>query len=142
MGSMIPHRITCIYFVVGGLCLLNAFEDPDISKNLPFTSKQIIDWIYFQQIGEAEEIINDDELCKSSNYIPFEECKIHGFRGGNFMSFKLLVNSSGDKFININDIPHLANTYSALWTLLMLGDDLKRVKENCIVNYNNLLKNN
>ena len=126
---MISHRMTWIYFVIGGLCLLKAFDDPDTAKKLSFTAAQIIDWIYLQQIGQAEATIENDELWKSENYIPFDECKHFGFRGGNFMKFTLLINSSGEKFININDIPHLANTYSALWTLLMLGDDLSRVQK-------------
>ena len=48
---MISHRMTCLYFVVGGLCLLRVFENEKEAKQLPFTRQQIIEWVYAQQVG-------------------------------------------------------------------------------------------
>jgi prenyltransferase beta subunit len=50
------------------------------------------------------------------------------------MSMQLLVDKDDEKYIHKYDIPHLANTYCALCILLMLGDDLSKVKAPQLLN--------
>lgn len=126
--------MTCLYFVVGGLNILKAFETESILTRLPFTKEEIIEWIYEQQIGSENNIVDiDDSNLDFELYLPYDAHKHFGFRGGPFLSFQLYRSSSQQLYIHINDIPELASTYSALSVLLMLGDDLSRVNKRQII---------
>lgn len=134
MEKMMGFRMTCLYFVVGGLNILKAFETESILTRLPFTKEEIIEWIYEQQIGSESNIVDiDDSNLDFELYLPYDAHKHFGFRGGPFLSFQLYRSSSQQLYIHINDIPELASTYSALSVLLMLGDDLSRVNKRQII---------
>ena len=105
-----------------------------LPNKLPYTREQIIEFIYEQQIGDKINAVKiSDEKLEDGLYIPFDEHKFFGFRGGSFMSFQLYKSSNDQFYIHKNDIPHLANTYAAICILLMLGDDLERVNKQRII---------
>ncbi|XP_056641801.1 geranylgeranyl transferase type-1 subunit beta [Diorhabda carinulata] len=68
--------------------------------------KSIIDWIYSLQVVNEEELVS-------------------GFQGST------TLNTAGNN--TIYKWAHIANTYSCLVTLLILGDDLKRVNKQAIL---------
>lgn len=53
MQSMISHRLTCAYFVIGSLSLLKVFESEEETKKLGFTIQDIISWVYRQINGDC-----------------------------------------------------------------------------------------
>ncbi|CAI2367019.1 unnamed protein product [Moneuplotes crassus] len=123
MQSMQSYRLTCAYFIIGSLSLLKVFDDQEQIDKLPFTKEQIIDWVYSFQI-EDENSENDSDQDESDSAL---DHNYHGFRGDDFYSIK--KDSKSQTHIHQGDFPHLANTYSAICVLKMLGDDLSRV--NC-----------
>ncbi|KAM7285872.1 geranylgeranyl transferase type-1 subunit beta [Ixodes scapularis] len=97
-------RMTIAYFAVSGLDLLNAFdeiEDPNT----------IIEWIYSLQVLPDSKGTN------------VHRC---GFRGSQANG---CCNGDGDSAGTSHefDSGHIAMTYTALLTLVILGDDLSRV---------------
>ncbi|CAG8465712.1 1375_t:CDS:2 [Cetraspora pellucida] len=110
------HRMTLAFYSLAGLDLLGVLETE-------YTQERInnwIDWIYAQQILPDE---NNPELNE----------RICGFRGSPFSG--LPYNPSGCRESRLPfDASNLAMTYTALASLLILGDDLSRVDKPSIVN--------
>ncbi|CAG8545295.1 942_t:CDS:2, partial [Funneliformis caledonium] len=110
------NRMTLAFFCLSGLDLLGILEE-EISKE---RRKTWIDWIYAQQIlpNEKNPEINE---------------KICGFRGSPFSGLPFDVNGSRESRLPF-DAANLAMTYTALTSLLILGDDLSRVNRFSIIN--------
>ena len=98
------QRLTVIYFSVIALDILNQLHRVD--KN------RIIDYIYHLQLNPK----NDEEI-QSGKF---------GFVGGTFAHFQ------GEYSESKYQQGHLAMIYTALCTLITLGDDLSRVNKEAI----------
>ncbi|KAL0091986.1 protein geranylgeranyltransferase type I beta subunit [Phycomyces blakesleeanus] len=104
------NRMTLGFFCLNALDLLGALDESVSEQN----KKDWIEWIYAQQLLPE----TDDEKDPNLDYC--------GFRGSS---------SSGRPFdptathtcYQPYDSAHIANTYTALLNLLILGDDLSRV---------------
>ncbi|CAH8523316.1 unnamed protein product [Schistosoma turkestanicum] len=103
MVSLDSSRIVILFFATGGLALLDALDNVDKSE--------IIEFIYSHQILSSD-------LHKTG-----------GFRGSNVIGC-----SSDPEKAKLNrskyDGSHVTMVYSALSTLLLLGDNLSRVDRN------------
>lgn len=69
-----------------------------------------------------------------------QECSNSGFKGGTFLGYSLDTNGNGAGGTPVPHVPqgfydqgHLAMTYTALCTLIALGDDLDRVERASII---------
>jgi geranylgeranyl transferase type-1 subunit beta len=94
---------------VQSLDILGFFDSPDNLKTYSISKEVIIEWIYSLQV------ISSPQAPPTSA----------GFKGGSFLGPDV-----DDEFYNQG---HLAMTYSALCTLITLGDDLKRVHRKEII---------
>lgn len=110
-SSTDTNRLTIGFFSLSGLDMLNSLSEIDKNKD------KFIDWIYSLQV-----LPNEDE----SN---INQC---GFRGSNAI---------GNAFDSVlackQNIPfdsgHIAMTYCALLSLIILGDDLSRINRKGIL---------
>ncbi|SAM08352.1 hypothetical protein [Absidia glauca] len=107
------NRMTLAFFCLGGLELLGAL-DSEISDH---NKKDWIEWIYAQQIVPSEDGQNDAHC---------------GFRGSPWSGRSFDSNKTSCEYQHY-DSSHIANTYTALLNLLLLGDDLSRVDAKAIV---------
>ena len=112
--------MTLLYFCLSGLDLLNRLDD-QVSQE---EKRHIIDWIYAQQVIPQHFHLekNDDEKNDTEKTQKVLWAN-GGFRGGTFL------NLGHD---HVHDFGHLAMSYVALATLVMLGDDLERVNREAI----------
>ncbi|GAM17726.1 hypothetical protein SAMD00019534_009010, partial [Acytostelium subglobosum LB1] len=109
--GMVNH-MSLVYFVVSGLDLLGRLDTVSIPK------QDIINWIYTHQV--QPNVNAPDEM-----YI---NC---GFRGANFLGQPF--NCSDCNFTPLAcDFSSLANTYTSLALLRILGDDMSRVNRDAI----------
>ena len=102
--SLDTNRLTVAYFCVSGLDLLGALDKVD--------APALIRWIYSQQLRRPEGAPADEWL--------------GGFRGA-FLFGAPFSGESGLPTTSAYDTGHIAMTYTALATLLILGDDLSGV---------------
>nr|XP_050044763.1 geranylgeranyl transferase type-1 subunit beta-like [Dermacentor andersoni] len=102
MSSLDEMRMTVAYFAVSGLDLLNALDTIG-------NKKHIVEWIYSLQVLPNKDRTNLDRC---------------GFKGSHATGFK--GNDLDDNASSLN-CGHIAMTYTALATLIILGDDLSRV---------------
>ncbi|XP_045216275.2 geranylgeranyl transferase type-1 subunit beta-like [Mercenaria mercenaria] len=110
-SSLDTSRMTIAFFAISGLDMLNALDTLEKDK------KNIIDWIYSLQV-----LPNIQE----SN---MNHC---GFRGCSSMGNPYDSKQAKDSGIPY-DGAHIAMTYTALATLLILGDDLSNVNREVIL---------
>ncbi|XP_014771199.1 geranylgeranyl transferase type-1 subunit beta [Octopus bimaculoides] len=103
-------RITMAFFTLSGLDLLNSLSSVEHKQ-------QIINWIYSHQV-----VPNEDD----SN---LNEC---GFRGSSSNGNPFYPEKGNDQNIPF-DSGHIAMTYCALLSLLVLGDDLSRINRKGII---------
>ncbi|KAJ8918095.1 hypothetical protein NQ315_011552 [Exocentrus adspersus] len=105
LSSMDTNRSVFMYFALAGLDLLNELD------SIPEKRKQsIIEWIYSLQVVNEEELVS-------------------GFQGST------VLNTEENKGQNSPyKWAHIANTYSCLLSLIILGDDLSRVDRRAILN--------
>jgi len=100
-SSLDTNRITLVHFAVQSLDLLGALEN---KKSLPFNNNKIIEWIY-------SLLAHDNSGFKGGSYLgPSTDCE--------------------EKKTCPYEHSHIAMTYTALCTLVALGDDLSRIKSN------------
>lgn len=111
--SLDTNRMTILFFAVSGLDLLGALDS--ISQE---EKRAIVDWIYSQQVLP-------DKDCPGSAF------DLGGFRGASFLGIPFDP-SKRRAGVN-NDCSHVAMTYTALATLLILGDDLSRVNREAVL---------
>ncbi|XP_037793002.1 geranylgeranyl transferase type-1 subunit beta-like [Penaeus monodon] len=104
-------RMTVLFFTLSGLDLLNALDEIDDAER-----KHIIDWIYSLQILPEDK----DQMSRA------------GFRGGSSLAS---CRSSNKYLSNISsfDCGHITMTYTALASLVILGDDLSRVNREAVL---------
>jgi len=108
MASLESSRVTLVFFAVSGLDVLGAL-DRVIG---PQHRHEIVEWVYSLQVPRSDRP---------------EEFR-HGFRGGTFFKTPEGEEKAGKgNGLEYADGGHLAMTYAALATLLILGDDLGRV---------------
>ncbi|KAI9290883.1 geranylgeranyl transferase type-1 subunit beta-like protein [Neoconidiobolus thromboides FSU 785] len=112
-SSTDTNRMTLIYFILSSLDVLNKLEN-NVDDN---RKKQIIDWVYEQQIIEVEGKEDSIKYC--------------GFRGSNYTGIELKEKQT--KLIPYNQA-NLAMTYTALTILIILKDDFARVDKKSIIN--------
>ncbi|XP_018576934.1 geranylgeranyl transferase type-1 subunit beta [Anoplophora glabripennis] len=105
ISSMETNRSVLMYFALSGLDLLNQLD------SLTEQRKQyIIDWIYSLQV------VNEKEL-------------VSGFQGST-----TLITKENQGKNSPYKWAHIANTYSCLNSLIILGDNLSRVNRKAILN--------
>lgn len=125
--------MTLAFFCLGALSLLDELENNVNEQN----KKEWIDWIYAQQLVPTESDDANKAVCgfRGSPWSgrPFDPCTVSFFRGGGSIVFCLTFeNQKTCEYIHY-DSSHIANTYTALLNLLMLGDDLSRVNKSAII---------
>ncbi|KAL3226323.1 hypothetical protein MRX96_004422 [Rhipicephalus microplus] len=108
MSSLDEMRMTVAYFAVSGLDLLNALDTIE-------NKEDIVQWIYSHQVLPNKDRSNLDRC---------------GFKGSHATGFK--GNDLDDCASSFN-CGHIAMTYTALATLIILGDDLSRVDRQAIM---------
>lgn len=96
------NRLTLAYFVVSGLDILNALDQVDANR--------IMNWVYHLQVLPSDE--DEDK---------------HGFFYGFQGSSSVHLSKHARVKFNNGGIGHLANTYSALSLLKIMGDDFTRI---------------
>lgn len=107
--------MTLAFFSLGALTLLNELDNNITPEN----KNDWIEWIYAQQLlptGEDPDM--NETVC--------------GFRGSSWSGRPFDSTSTTSEFCHY-DSSHIANTYTALCNLLILGDDLSRVNKSAIV---------
>eukprot|EP01016_Furgasonia_blochmanni_P040626 TRINITY_DN5199_c0_g1_i5.p1 TRINITY_DN5199_c0_g1~~TRINITY_DN5199_c0_g1_i5.p1 ORF type:complete len:396 (+),score=44.93 TRINITY_DN5199_c0_g1_i5:64-1251(+) len=114
LNSLETNKMMMLYFLVGTMEMLDAWTMCPVSK------KDIIEWIYAQQIYSD----TNEKIAVNA-----------GFRGGPYLGYQFCASpldsvASSD---NVHDQAHIVNTYSAIAALIMLGDDLKRVRKDQIL---------
>jgi len=107
------NRMTFLFFCISGLDLLGALDQ----VLTPEIKQKTIEWIYAQQIHPDPKIGN------------IGQC---GFRGAPFMGHKFEPNAT-ETIHEPYDASNLAMTYTALVSLIILGDDLSRVNRKAII---------
>ncbi|KAI8978895.1 terpenoid cyclases/protein prenyltransferase alpha-alpha toroid [Pilobolus umbonatus] len=114
--------MTLAFFCLGALSLLGELDDNVNEQN----KKDWIDWIYAQQVLPTGEVPDKNE--------PY--C---GFRGSSWSGRSYDPYAKTCEFQHY-DSGHIANTYTALLNLLILGDDLSRVNREAIMKTIRLLQ--
>ncbi|KAI8970242.1 terpenoid cyclases/protein prenyltransferase alpha-alpha toroid [Mycotypha africana] len=107
--------MTLAFFCLGALSLLGELDEQVTTEN----KKDWIDWIYAQQVLPTGQIPDPNEAY----------C---GFRGSSWSGRKFEPTATTCSFQHY-DSSHIANTYTALLNLLLLGDDLSRVNRQAII---------
>ncbi|KAL1509430.1 hypothetical protein ABEB36_004169 [Hypothenemus hampei] len=105
LSNMDSNRSVILFFCVAGLDVLGETE-----KILRHRKEQIINWIYKLQVVNTEELTS-------------------GFQGSTTLLTKKFKGAIGPY-----QWGHIANTYSCLLSLLILGDNLTRVNRKEIIN--------
>lgn len=112
------HRLVLAFFAISGL---------DLLKDLNNLKKQqkIIDWIYSLQVVDDKGNRSPDIVLLIYKYVIIE--LVSGFQGSTTLNTIENRNQTAPyKWC------HIAGTYTALCTLLILGDDLSRVNKEAI----------
>ncbi|KAL1453666.1 hypothetical protein WDU94_009986 [Cyamophila willieti] len=112
-SSFDSTRITLLFFAISGLDVLDCLN----TVIQPIRRQEIIDWIYRLQVLPNENSTNLDAC---------------GFQGSTSLNFNLEGCSCDDNLCSYR-MSNIALTYSALCTLLILGDDLLRVNRKAVL---------
>ncbi|KAI8350360.1 geranylgeranyltransferase type I beta-subunit-like protein [Choanephora cucurbitarum] len=116
------NRMTLAFFALGGLSLLGELDNNVSDEN----KRDWIEWIYAQQVLPTGQDPDPNEaMC--------------GFRGSSWSGRPFDPHTTTLEFQHY-DSSHIANTYTALLNLLLLGDDLSRVNRKAIVRTLSLLQ--
>ncbi|XP_071546819.1 geranylgeranyl transferase type-1 subunit beta isoform X2 [Panulirus ornatus] len=117
--QVLPHsavtfdtsRMTVLFFALSGLDLLDGLDEVDDTER-----RDIINWIYSLQILPGDD---KDQMANA------------GFRGGTSLAG---CRGTSDYTSNISfDCGHITMTYTALASLIILGDDLTRVNRKAVL---------
>jgi geranylgeranyl transferase type-1 subunit beta len=110
------NRMTLVHFCIQSLDILGFLDlEEGVQSQYGFQKKHICEWIYSLQT-----------IQKGSN-----SNNIGGFKGSNCLGGVLSNGSSTN--VGDYDQGHIAMTYTALCTLITLGDNLDRVDKNSIL---------
>ncbi|RCI03889.1 Geranylgeranyl transferase type-1 subunit beta [Rhizopus stolonifer] len=116
------NRMTLGFFCLGALSLLGELD----ANITPENKRDWIEWIYAQQVLPTGQDPDPNEaLC--------------GFRGSPWSGRSFEPHATTTSFQHY-DSSHIANTYTALLNLLILGDDLSRVNKQAIIKTLTLLQ--
>lgn len=105
--SLDSSKVLLAYFAVSGLDVLNKLD------KLPHSKDSLIDWIYKHQITQS---IDSSNAC--------------GFRGSTTLVTEKNKNVQNHHY----DCSHVTMTFSALNSLITLGDDLSKIDKKAIIN--------
>jgi len=112
-------RVTLLYFCLSALDVLGAL-DHFVEKDANAVSR-IVDWIYAMQL-------------QPNQHTRFEKC---GFRGSSYVGVPFDPHYESSKQSCIAefqfDESHIAMTYTAITSLVILGDDLSRLNKEAII---------
>lgn len=110
------NRMTLVHFCIQSLDILGFLDlEEDIQSHYGFNKRHICDWIYsLQTIQEGDD------------------SSIGGFNGSNYLGGIIKNGSSSMNLVDYNQ-GHIAMTYTALSTLITLGDNLDRVDKKSIL---------
>jgi geranylgeranyl transferase type-1 subunit beta len=135
------NRITLVHFAVQALDILGFFDDEEEEVNLKeynVNKNHIIEWIYSLQIIICHS--RKSTFSRNNIFKDEERGNVHhytrgGFQGGTFLNLLSNSNQCTDYDIKIMMYKqgHLATTYTALCTLITLGDDLTKVDKTSII---------
>lgn len=124
-ASLDTNRLTLAYFCVSGLDVIGELHRAD--------AERIIRWVYSLQVLEVEGTSAADaeptavaDVGASASGAPLSAGRRGGFRGGSYLGSR--ASADGAPSNSEYDGAHLAMTYTALAVLLILGDDLSRVR--------------
>lgn len=116
------NRMTLAFFCLGALGLLGELDNSISQQN----KDDWIDWIYAQQV-------------LPTGNTPDANAANCGFRGSSWSGRPFDPHAEYCEFQHY-DTSHIANTYTALANLLLLGDDLSRVNRKAITKTLSLLQ--
>ncbi|XP_078374202.1 geranylgeranyl transferase type-1 subunit beta-like isoform X1 [Oculina patagonica] len=108
-SSLDTSRVTVAFFALSGLDILNSLHLVENNK------EEIIEWIYSNQ-----------KLPDKTSNASMERC---GFRGSSTTACHRPLSQDACDY----DCSHIAMTYTALGSLLILGDDLSRVNRPAVI---------
>ncbi|KAG0042437.1 Geranylgeranyl transferase type-1 subunit beta [Gryganskiella cystojenkinii] len=124
--SMDTHRMMLGMFALSGLELLGVLEETVSEAD----RKAWIEWVYSQQRVPSDEDTGD-----------LKNEALYGFGGGPFSGLAFQKSNEMrtnrgcecDERSTVHDTAHVTMTYTALMTLVLLGDDLSRVAKEPIL---------
>ncbi|KAJ3298935.1 Geranylgeranyl transferase type-1 subunit beta [Rhizoclosmatium sp. JEL0117] len=127
--SLLPHylteydtsRMAMAFYAISGIDICGAVEKSISEKN----RKDWIEWVYAQQVVPSWDV-NSEEKPDGASWGAF------GFRGSPSSGRPFNPNQTTAEFWH-HDTSHMAMTYTALLTLVILGDDLSRVNREAII---------
>uniref|UniRef100_A0A914HSC0 Geranylgeranyl transferase type I subunit beta n=1 Tax=Globodera rostochiensis TaxID=31243 RepID=A0A914HSC0_GLORO len=111
---------TILFFMLSGLDLIGQLDTVIDERR----RKEVIDWIYALQLPQIDDCKNTKSLTNLS-LTDSSSRRCGGFRGS-------ILSSSAD--LCPYDSAHLAQTYTSLCILLILGDDLSRLDRRAVLN--------
>ena len=151
MNDVMMYDTNQVHFAVQSLDILGFFDDNDNDdesncRKYNVNKEEIINWIYsLQVVHEVDDHSNnnhDADVNTGTDTYRNNETKTRvrkrttvrgGFMGGSFLGPS--NNSNNNHNNNHNHYQyHIAMTYTALCTLITLGDDLSRVNYDAILN--------
>jgi geranylgeranyl transferase type-1 subunit beta len=109
------NRVTLVHFSIQALDILGVLDSDELCDVSHIDKHSIIEWIYSLQVTTSK----DDHPNRG------------GFQGGSYLGSSDCDNPEND--IHEYSFGHLAMTYSALCSLVALGDDLSRVNKVAII---------
>ena len=139
------NRLTLVHFAIQSLDILGFFNDNDdakIESHFGINKDEIIKWIYSLQIVSKEYEITQNDDSFDGDYVPYESTKNDnnegGFQGGTVFHTYHDDHDDNNNYNSKSKLGkyrqcHLAMTYSALCTLIALGDNLQRVDKQAII---------
>ncbi|XP_014662379.1 PREDICTED: geranylgeranyl transferase type-1 subunit beta-like [Priapulus caudatus] len=110
-STMDTNRLTILFFAISGMEILNSL---DTIKN---KKEEIVDWIYSHQVLPNESASN------------LSNC---GFRGSATIGAKFNPTQTSCEAAIAYDSGHIAQTYTGLLCLIILGDELTRVNRRAL----------
>mmetsp|Transcript_10837 Transcript_10837/g.13713 ORF Transcript_10837/g.13713 Transcript_10837/m.13713 type:complete len:428 (+) Transcript_10837:17-1300(+) len=141
------NRLTLLHFAVHSLDILGFFDNDSNLEYYGVNKQYIIDWIYSLQTYHSKNRALRIEKSRNRNDVENNESsdsQYHGhgcggFKGGTFLGFTQNINmTESESFHQYEgfkhyDQGHIAMTYTALCTLIALGDNLEKVDKPSII---------
>lgn len=125
-ASLDTNRMTLVHFCIQSLDMLGFLDmDEDMQLQYGFDKKHICNQIYTLQ---TVRLHTDGQT------------RIAGFKGSNFLGGVIQGDNCSSKNVGQYDQGHLAMTYTAICTLIALGDNLERLDKTSIINELHLLQ--
>lgn len=115
LSSFDTQRITISFFAISGLDVLGRLDILDGQKN------DIIEWLYLSLISPKTPALENDNLSP-------DILRLCGFRGSPALKI-----SSSSLSTHPHDHGHIAMTYTALASLVIMGDDLSRIDRSALL---------